>query len=42
MYIHFHNSDEKKIASRRELVDLKNWSPLQEVYDQMPSFGIGA
>lgn len=23
-------------------VDLKNWSPLQEVYDQMPSFEIGA
>ena len=23
-------------------IDLKNWSPLQEVYDQMPSFEIGA
>ena len=22
--------------------DLKNWSPLQEVYDQMPTFSAGA
>lgn len=26
----------------KEKIDLKNWSPLQEVFDQMPTFSAGA